>query len=223
MSAAILPDTPRNRVSSGTPRLVELTHKTGRHQEEHKTRLRIKWRSEMSVAWLCPALGNPMDCSPPGSSVYGIPQARILEWVAIPFSRGSSPPRDGTWVSCVIGRFFTIWATRDSVVKNPPANARAWVWSLNQEDPLAEGMATHSSILAWGMSWTEGLVGYSISDNKRVGNNLEAKQEQKNQSPNKAGKRFFLDLCPCLLSERSWELSFKAWLLPSLQYYRFQT
>ena len=40
----------------------------------------------------CPTLGNPMDCSPPGSSVYGILQARILEWVAMPFSRGSSPP-----------------------------------------------------------------------------------------------------------------------------------
>ena len=43
-----------------------------------------------------PTLCNPMDCSPPGSSVHGIPQARILEQVAIPFSRGSSPLRDGT-------------------------------------------------------------------------------------------------------------------------------
>ena len=43
---------------------------------------------------LCPTLCKPMDCSPPGSSVHGILQARILEWVAIPFSRGSSQPRD---------------------------------------------------------------------------------------------------------------------------------
>ena len=48
-------------------------------------------------------------CSPPGSSVHEIPQARILEWVTIPFSRGSSWPRDQTQVSCIAGRFFTIW------------------------------------------------------------------------------------------------------------------
>ena len=50
---------------------------------------------------------DPMRCSPPGFSVHGISQARILEWVAISFSRGSSPPRDGTHVSCIAGRFFT--------------------------------------------------------------------------------------------------------------------
>ena len=55
-----------------------------------------------------------MDCSPPGSSVHEILQARILEWVAIPFSRGSSQPRDQTWVSCIVGRFITIWATREA-------------------------------------------------------------------------------------------------------------
>ena len=53
-----------------------------------------------------------MDCSLPGSSVHGIPQSRILEWVAIPFSRGSSLPKDQTQVSCIAGRFFTIWATK---------------------------------------------------------------------------------------------------------------
>ena len=46
-------------------------------------------------------LENPMDCSPPGSSVHGVLQARILEWVAISFSRGSSQPRNQTWVSCI--------------------------------------------------------------------------------------------------------------------------
>ena len=54
-----------------------------------------------------------MDCSLPDSSVHGILQARILEWVAIPFSRRSSPLRDQTQVSCTADRFFTIWATRD--------------------------------------------------------------------------------------------------------------
>ena len=56
----------------------------------------------------CPTLCDPMDCSPPGSSVHGILQARTLEWVAMPSSRGSSPSRDGTRVSCsfcIAGRF----------------------------------------------------------------------------------------------------------------------
>ena len=65
------------------------------------------------VTQSCPTLCDPMDCSPPGSSVHGILQARILEWVAMSFSRGSSQPRDWTWVSCTAGRFFTIWATRE--------------------------------------------------------------------------------------------------------------
>ena len=55
-----------------------------------------------------------MDCSPPGSSVHGISQARILEWVAISFSRGCSWPSDRTRVSSIAGRHFTIWATRES-------------------------------------------------------------------------------------------------------------
>ena len=56
----------------------------------------------------CPTLCNPTDCSPSGSSVPGILQARILEWVAIPSSRGSSGPRDWTQVSHVAGKFFTV-------------------------------------------------------------------------------------------------------------------
>ena len=55
----------------------------------------------MLAAKSCPTLCNPMDCSPPGSSVYGILQARILEWVAMHSSRGSSRPRDQTGVSCM--------------------------------------------------------------------------------------------------------------------------
>ena len=54
-----------------------------------------------------------MDCSLPGSSFQGILQARILEWVAIPFSRGPSQLRDQTLVSCIVGRFFTFWATKE--------------------------------------------------------------------------------------------------------------
>ena len=62
----------------------------------------------------CLTLGDPIDCSPPGSSIHGILQARILEWVAMPSSRGSSSPGDQTRVSCIADRFFTIWATREA-------------------------------------------------------------------------------------------------------------
>ena len=62
----------------------------------------------MLITQSCPTLCNPVDCSPPGSSVHGILQARILEWVAIPFSRGFSQPRNRTLVSCIAGGFFTI-------------------------------------------------------------------------------------------------------------------
>ena len=58
------------------------------------------------TTWLCLTLCDPMDCSPPGSSVHGILQARKLEWVAMPFSRGPSRPRDRTCVSCVAGRLL---------------------------------------------------------------------------------------------------------------------
>ena len=67
--------------------------------------------SESEVTQSCPTLCDPINCIPPGSSVHGILQARILEWVAISFSRGSSQPRDWTWVSHIVGRRFTVWAT----------------------------------------------------------------------------------------------------------------
>ena len=66
------------------------------------------------VAQSCLTLCDSLDCSLPDSSVHGISQARILEWVPIPFSRGSSLPRDQTCVSRIAGRFFTIWATREA-------------------------------------------------------------------------------------------------------------
>ena len=73
---------------------------------------------------------DPVDCSLPGSSVHGIPPERILEWVAIPFSRDSSWPRDRTWVSCTAGRFFTVWATREApVVKSKyQRNSLTYFW-----------------------------------------------------------------------------------------------
>ena len=64
------------------------------------------------VTQSCPTLCDPMDHNPPGSSVQWILQARILEWVAIPFSRGSSHTRDQTQVSYIAREFFTAWTTR---------------------------------------------------------------------------------------------------------------
>ena len=69
----------------------------------------------VKVTQSCLTLCDPMHCSPPGSSVHGILQARMLEWVAIPFSRASSQPRDQTQVSCIVGRFFTLWAIREAL------------------------------------------------------------------------------------------------------------
>ena len=67
----------------------------------------------MLVAQLCLTLWPPKG-SLPGSSVHGVLQARILEWVAIPFSRGFSRPREGVRVSHIAGRFFTVWAPREA-------------------------------------------------------------------------------------------------------------
>ena len=88
---------------------------------------------EVKVTQLCLTFCDPMD-----HTDHVILQARILEWVAVPFYRGSSQPKDRTQVSCITGRFFTSWATREAKgvwgayenafqvlleVKNPPANA----------------------------------------------------------------------------------------------------
>ena len=132
------------------------------------------------VTQLCPTLCDPVDCSLPGFSVHGILQARILEWVTISFSRGSSRPRDRT-------RSLALEA--DTLTSEPPGkplcfedtgkdpvlvclpdikgfpgssdgkesayNAGDRVRSLGREDPLEKEMATHSSTLAWIIPWTE--------------------------------------------------------------------
>ena len=77
------------------------------------------------VAQSCPTLCDPVDCSLPVSSVHGILQERILEWVAIPFSRGSSRSRDRTGVSLIEGRRFALW-----VISKPPRCGCAWASRL---------------------------------------------------------------------------------------------
>ena len=116
-------------------------------------KVKVKVKSLSSVRTLC----NPVDCSPPGSSIHGILQARILEWTAIPFSRGSSWLRDQTRVSCFAGRFFTIWTTmgrgrchfEDTESRNRP---KLGVWerqdsyfsNLNERLDVACMISSHS-------------------------------------------------------------------------------
>ena len=107
-------------------------------------------KSESEIAQLCPTLRDLMDCSLPVSSVYGIFQARILEWVAISFSRGSSWPRDQTRVSHIAGRCFTLWATREATVRRK----LSLTWSVQWTSLCYSGMyliwllANHTAYLS---------------------------------------------------------------------------
>ena len=85
--------------------------------------------TDHSVVFLC----DPMDYSLPGCSVHGIRQAGTLEWVAIPFSRESSWPRDWIQSSCFVGRFFTVWATREAQIEAEP---KTYVSFLCSKSPL---------------------------------------------------------------------------------------
>ena len=90
-----------------------ICHISKKHNTYFKTTLKVKVLGAQLWSTLC----ESMDCGLPGSSVHEILQARILEWVAIPFSRGSSQLRDSTRVFCIVGRFSTIWAIREAHLK----------------------------------------------------------------------------------------------------------
>ena len=100
------PLAPGNPPSPSTSLLNGSTEPPGKHHQGHlcKVDTAVWALAPQSRLTLCDAL----DCRPPGSSVHGILQARIPEWAAIPFSRGSSPPRDQTRFFCIAGGFFTI-------------------------------------------------------------------------------------------------------------------
>ena len=92
---------------------ILLLHGPAWHLQAHATF--ICWRCYLVVE-SCLTLCDPMDCSPPGSSVHDISHARILEWVAISSTRRSSQPRDWTCISCLAGRFFFYhWATKKAI------------------------------------------------------------------------------------------------------------
>ena len=86
---------------------LPLSYKNTLHLE-HTQISQDSEKVELLVTQLCPTLCNPIDCSPPGSSVHEIIQARIRDWAVIPFSRGSSQSRNRTQVSCIADRLFTI-------------------------------------------------------------------------------------------------------------------
>ena len=92
-----------------------------------------------------------MDCSLAGSSVHGILQTRLLEWVAIPFSRGSSQPSDQTQVSCTAGSFLTIWATREACVV--VLNSRSVLFSRSVvSNSVTPRTAAHQASLSFTIS-----------------------------------------------------------------------
>ena len=121
---------------------------------------RRKGKVKSEVAQSCLTLCDPMDCSLPGSSVHGIFQATVLEWIAISFSRGSSQPRDWTQVTHIVDRRFTIWATREVLIRrkgNTAPNATHW-WAgrehsrwkgpriiFNWEEPLPKVIRNRST------------------------------------------------------------------------------
>ena len=105
-----------------------------------------KIRSVLSVGTLCDPVGH----SPMVSSVHGIFQARILEWIAISSSRGTSWPRDQTWVSCMAARFFTNWVTRGRLQE------RQWTELTGCLTPVYNCFC--NSALAWKITWTCGRL-----------------------------------------------------------------
>ena len=95
--------------------------------------------SESEVVQLCLTLCNPMNCSLPGSSIHRIFQARILECIAISFSKKSSWPRGWTWVSHIVGKCFTVWATRE-VHKRVELSS---IWLSDKLSARQPGRPTH--------------------------------------------------------------------------------
>ena len=124
--------------------------------------------NRFSRVWLC----DPMNCSPIGTSVHGIFPSRILEWVAISSSRGSSRSRDQTHISCIscTGRQilynWAIWEAGYNINFNcSQLIPRFDPYQLQWKDLPEKYMATHSSILAWEIPWTGAtFMGLAESD-----------------------------------------------------------
>ena len=115
--------------------------------------------SESVVSQSCPTLCEPMDCSPPGSSVHGILQARLLEWAAIPFSQGTSWPRDRTQVSRIAGSFCTIWATRETLMLVGASNLNWWgLGKFHSHRKIMQPHGTYSMVVIESQCNPMGLI-----------------------------------------------------------------
>ena len=99
----------------------------------------MKVKSESEVTQSCPTLCDPMDCSPPGSSVHGILQASILEWVAMPFSKGLPRLRDRTQVSCTAGGCFTTELPGKPTYRSKSPNKRKMKYLMRHSSFQKEG------------------------------------------------------------------------------------
>ena len=106
--------TPQKTTSKNTLNYSRIFRRSVQSLKENFWQYWFEVKVQVLVAQSCLTLCKPLDCSRSGSSVHGILQARILDWVAILFSRGSSWPRGWTWVSCIAHRSLTSWATRES-------------------------------------------------------------------------------------------------------------
>ena len=130
----------------------------------------MKVKSESEVAQSCLTLSDPMDCSLPGSSVHGIFQARVLEWVANAGDPNSIPGSGSSTGEGISYLLQYSWASLVAqLVKNPPVTRESWVRSRGWEDPLEKEMAPHSSTLAWKIPWTEEPGGLQSMGSQRVG------------------------------------------------------
>ena len=107
--------------------------------------------SESEVAQPCPTFCDPMDCSLPGSSVHGIFQARVLEWVAISFSRGSSQPRDRIWDSHIAGRCFIVLCQAEGTdYKKFTSDLKTridWKWRDGKDNSMQMEIKTEVAII----------------------------------------------------------------------------
>ena len=117
-----------------------LNHQTTRKVPNFFLLRKKEWKRSHSV--MSDSL-RPCGLYPPGSSIHGLLQARILEWVAIPFSRGSSWPRDQTWVSHTAGKCFNLWATREANIRYV-----RYIWADKSQSCAS---------FKWGMCWFPSL------------------------------------------------------------------
>ena len=177
--------------------------------EQNRNSSSLGLRSSNSCAPLClvaqshPTLCDPMGCSPP---------ARLLEWVAIPFSRGSSWPRDRIWVSCIAGGLFAIWATREAPLVSPKwhdivlflfADNIAWMWKLYFKKKKNEG-CLQNSFPSRSWAWEKNDISWDRPRGKSGGSLIYLAGVKGQAKASLAGERICLQLAwPSLLQPSS--------------------